>query len=115
MVRRAAIGVLLFLGMVAIAVGLWKVTPGSPGARRGPGLLHKRGDPSGWRDARAHRQGGAQVLEAIKSNPNNQDAVAFTVRFPAAIFRNNAATIFVTQKPWDERKVDTKQVVGDLL
>src|SRR5947199_494896 len=30
-------------------------------------------------------------------------------------FRNNAATIFVTQKPWDERKVDTKQVVGDLF
>src|SRR5206468_11800651 len=58
----------------------------------------------------------AQVLEAIKSNPNNQDAVAFTgFDFLGGYFRNNAATIFVTQKPWDERKVDTKQVVGDLF
>jgi HAE1 family hydrophobic/amphiphilic exporter-1/multidrug efflux pump len=29
MVRRGAIATVLFLGMVAIAVGLWRVTPGS--------------------------------------------------------------------------------------
>src|ERR1700704_5714570 len=29
MIRRAAIGVVVFAGMVVIAVGLWKVTPGS--------------------------------------------------------------------------------------
>src|SRR5437763_1270000 len=56
------------------------------------------------------------VTIAIKSNTNNQDAVAFTgFDFLGGYFRNNAATIFVTQKPWDERKVDTKQVVGDLF
>src|SRR5919206_2333726 len=58
----------------------------------------------------------AKVMEAIKSNPNNQDAVAFTgFDFLGGYFRNNAATIFVTQIPWDERKVDTKQLVGELF
>src|ERR671936_613873 len=58
----------------------------------------------------------AKVLEAIKSNTNNEDAVAFTgFDFLGGYFRNNAATIFVTQKPWDQRKVDTKAVVGDLF
>ncbi|MBC7803929.1 MAG: efflux RND transporter permease subunit, partial [Candidatus Parcubacteria bacterium] len=30
-------------------------------------------------------------------------------------FRNNAATIFVTQKPWDDRKVTAKALVGELF
>src|SRR6185436_10373557 len=30
-------------------------------------------------------------------------------------FRNNAATIFVTQKPWDDRKVTASQLVGELF
>ena len=48
------------------------------------------------------------MLEAIKSNPANEDAVAFTgFDFLGGGFRNNAATIFVTQKHWDERKVPT--------
>jgi multidrug efflux pump subunit AcrB len=29
--------------------------------------------------------------------------------------RNNAATIFVTQIPWDERKVTAQQLVGELF
>src|SRR5437879_3245757 len=116
MVRRAAIGVLVFLGMVAIAVGLWKFTPGS---------LVPDEDQCFYISAVILPDGAtlertdkvvAQALEAIKSNPNNQDAVAFTgFDFLGGYFRNNAATIFVTQKPWDERKVDTKQVVGDLF
>jgi len=42
--------------------------------------------------------------------------VAFTgFDFLGGGFRNNAATIFVTQKPWSERKVATPQVVGDFF
>src|SRR5438046_653406 len=116
MVRRAAIGVLLFLGMVAIAVGLWKVTPGSLVPDEDQGFYISAVIlPDGATLERTDKV-VAQVLEAIKSNPNNQDAVAFTgFDFLGGYFRNNAATIFVTQKPWDERKVDTKQVVGDLF
>src|SRR6267143_1004323 len=116
MVRRAAIGVLLFLGMVAIAVGLWRFTPGSLVPDEDQGFYISAVIlPDGATLERTDKV-VAQVLEAIKSNPNNQDAVAFTgFDFLGGYFRNNAATIFVTQKPWDERKVDTKQVVGDLF
>jgi hydrophobe/amphiphile efflux-1 (HAE1) family protein len=42
--------------------------------------------------------------------------VAFTgFDFLGGGFRNNAATIFVTQKHWDERKVTTPEVVMDLF
>src|SRR5205809_406869 len=116
MVRRAAIGVLVFLGMVAIAVGLWKFTPGSLVPDENQGFYISAVIlPDGATLERTDKV-VAQVLEAIKSNPNNQDAVAFTgFDFLGGYFRNNAAPIFVTQKPWDERKVDTKQVVGDLF
>jgi len=57
-----------------------------------------------------------QVVEAIKSNPANENAVAFTgFDFLGGSFRNAAATIFVTQKHWDERKVSTPQLVGDFF
>jgi HAE1 family hydrophobic/amphiphilic exporter-1/multidrug efflux pump len=57
-----------------------------------------------------------EVLHAIKSNPVNEDVVAFTgFDFLGGGFRNNAATIFVTQKHWDERSVTTPQLVGELF
>ena len=47
-----------------------------------------------------------EVVEILKGNPNNDDVVAFTgFDFLGGGFRNNAATIFVTQIPWDKRKV----------
>jgi HAE1 family hydrophobic/amphiphilic exporter-1/multidrug efflux pump len=56
------------------------------------------------------------VLEVIRSNPANADAVAFTgFDFLGNGFRNNAATIFVTQKPWGERKVAVPALVGELF
>src|SRR4029079_16004550 len=58
----------------------------------------------------------SEVIEIIKSNPNNEDVVAFTgLDFLGGGFRNNAATIFVTQKPWDDRKVTASQLVGELF
>jgi hydrophobe/amphiphile efflux-1 (HAE1) family protein len=42
--------------------------------------------------------------------------VAFTgFDFLAGYFRNNAATIFVTQKHWDERSMGTRELVGELF
>src|SRR5205807_3925140 len=47
---------------------------------------------------------------------NNQDIIAFTgFDFIGGGFRNNAATIFVTQKHWDEREVKASQLVGELF
>src|SRR5437868_1317076 len=116
MIRRGAIGVALFAGMVALAAFLWRITPGSLVPDEDQGFYIAAVIlPDGATLERTDKVVG-KVLEAIKSNPNNEDAVAFTgFDFLGGYFRNNAATIFVTQKPWDERKVDTKMVVGDLF
>jgi hydrophobe/amphiphile efflux-1 (HAE1) family protein len=116
MIRRGAIGLLLFGGMVAVAAGLWRITPGSLVPDEDQGYYIAAVIlPDGATLERTDKV-VAQVVEAIKSNPANEDAVAFTgFDFLGGYFRNNAATIFVTQKPWDERKVGTKDLVGELF
>jgi len=116
MLRRAGIGVILFGLMVAAAAFLWRITPGSLVPDEDQGFYISAVIlPDGATLERTDKVVG-EVLEAIKSNPANQDVVAFTgFDFLGGYFRNNAATIFVTQKPWDERKATTKDVVGDLF
>ncbi|HXR58621.1 MAG TPA: multidrug efflux RND transporter permease subunit, partial [Burkholderiales bacterium] len=116
MIRRGIVGVLLFAGMVVITIGLWRITPGSLVPDEDQGYYIAAVIlPDGATLERTDKVVG-QVIEAIKSNPANQDAIAFTgFDFLGGYFRNNAATIFVTQKHWDERKVGTKQLVGELF
>ncbi len=117
MIRRGAIGVLLFAGMVAVTAGLWRFTPGSlvpdedQGYYIGAVFL-----PDGATLERTDRV-VSEVLKAIQSNPANEYAVAFTgLDFIGGGFRNNAATIFVTQKHWDERTgIGTQQLIGDFF
>jgi len=115
-IRRGVVGVALFIGMVAITAGLWRVTPGSLVPDEDQGFYISAVIlPDGATLQRTDRV-VAQVIEIIKSNPNNQDVVAFTgFDFLGGGFRNNAATIFVTQKPWNERKVTAAQLVGELF
>jgi HAE1 family hydrophobic/amphiphilic exporter-1/multidrug efflux pump len=57
-----------------------------------------------------------EVVDIIKSNPANESAIAFTgLDFLGGGFRNSAATIFVTQKHWNERKMVTGQLVGEFF
>jgi HAE1 family hydrophobic/amphiphilic exporter-1/multidrug efflux pump len=115
-IRRGAIGVLLFAGMVALAAGLWRITPGSLVPDEDQGFYISAVIlPDGATLERTDQVVG-EVLKAIQSNPNNEDVVAFTgFDFLGGGFRNNAATIFVTQKHWDERQVTTPALVGDLF
>jgi len=57
------------------------------------------------------------VQQAMLSNPANQYSVAFTgMDFLGGGFRNSAATIFASQKHWDDRPgVYTKQLVGEFF
>jgi HAE1 family hydrophobic/amphiphilic exporter-1/multidrug efflux pump len=58
----------------------------------------------------------SEVVEILRANPVNEDVVAFTgFDIIGGGFRNNAATIFVTQKHWDERAVKTPQLVGEFF
>ncbi len=116
MLRRGGVALLLFIGMVAITAGLWRATPGSLVPDEDQGfyiaavLL-----PDGATLERTDRVVD-EVVAAIKSNPANDYAVAFTgFDFLGGGFRNNAATIFVTQKHWDERAMTTPQLVGEFF
>src|SRR3989475_150287 len=116
MLRRGGIGVALFAGMVALAAGLWRVTPGSLVPEEDQGwFITAVILPDGATLERTDRV-VAEVVEAIRSNPANENAIAFTgFDFIGGGYRNNAATIFVTQKDWDERSVATPQLVGEVF
>jgi HAE1 family hydrophobic/amphiphilic exporter-1/multidrug efflux pump len=115
-IRRGAVGLALFAVMVAGAIFLWRITPGSLVPDEDQGFyIAAVVLPDGATLQRTDKV-VAEVLQAIQSNPNNLDVVAFTgFDFLGGGFRNNAATIFVTQKPWSERKVTTPMVVGDFF
>src|SRR5262249_23885396 len=54
------------------------------------------------------------VEEQIRANAANQDIISVTgFDFIGGGFRNNAATLFVTQIPWDERKVTAAQLLRE--
>ncbi|HRE14075.1 MAG TPA: multidrug efflux RND transporter permease subunit [Usitatibacteraceae bacterium] len=114
MIRRGALATLLFAGMVAVTAGLWRATPGSLVPDEDQGFyIAAVVLPDGSSLERTDRVVG-QVVEAIKSNPFNQDVVAFTgFDFLGGTFRENAATLFVTQKHWDERPIPVGALVGE--
>jgi hydrophobe/amphiphile efflux-1 (HAE1) family protein len=116
MVRRAGIGLALFTGMVILAVALWRITPGSLVPDEDQGFYIAAVIlPDGASLERTDKVVG-EVLQAIKSNPYNKDVVAFTgFDFLGGGYRNNAATIFVTQKDWSERPVPVQALVGELF
>ncbi|WP_137939470.1 efflux RND transporter permease subunit [Chitinivorax sp. B] len=116
MLRRSLIGMLLFGGMVAMTAGLWKTTPGS--------LVPE--EDQGYYIAAVFLPDGAtlqrtdkvvqEVIGAIQSNSANQHVMSFAgMDFLGGGFRNSAATIFVSQKPWDERTVKASDLVGELF
>lgn len=116
LVKRSIVALLMFAGMVALTVNLWNTTPGSlvPDEDQGyyiAAVFLPDGASLERTDAVV-----AEVLAAIKSNPNNQDVLAFTgFDFLGGSYKNSAATIFVTQKHWDERAVHSKALVGELF
>ncbi len=116
MLRRGAIAAALFAGMVAVTIGLWRATPGSLVPDEDQGYyIAAVFLPDGATLERTDRVVN-EVVRIIKSNPANEDAIAFTgFDFLGGSFRNSAATIFVTQRHWDERDVATGQLVGEFF
>jgi hydrophobe/amphiphile efflux-1 (HAE1) family protein len=116
MIRRGTLGVILFLGMVFVTAGLWKATPGSLVPDEDQGFyLAAVFLPDGASLDRTDKV-VEEVIAAIKSNPNNENVVAFTgFDFLGGGYRNSAATLFVTQKHWDERSVSVQALVGEFF
>lgn len=116
MVRRGLLGLVLMVAMVSATIGIWQKTPGSlvPDEDQGFYIVAVF-LPDG---ASLERTSAVvdEVIAAVQSNPANENVAAFTgFDFIGGGFKNNAATMFVTQTHWDEREVDTKALVGELF
>ena len=116
MIRRGGVALTLFVAMVLVTGLLWRNTPGSLVPDEDQGFYIAAVIlPDGASLQRTDKVVN-EVLEIIKSNPNNLDAISFAgFDFLGGGFRNNAATIFVTQKHWDDRKVPVQALVGELF
>jgi len=116
LIRHGVLSAALFAIMVLAAIALWRLTPSSLVPDEDQGFyITVVILPDGATLDRTFKV-VSQVEEAVRSNPNNLDIVSFTgFDFVGGGFRNNAATMFVTQKHWDERKVNVKQLVGELF
>ncbi len=117
MVRRGAIAAVLFLVMVAATVWLWKITPGALVPDEDQGfyiavVLLPDGSSLERTDEMVQK-----VVASVKENPNIENTVAFTGFdfIGGGTFRNNAATIFITMKHWDDRKVSAQSLVGEFF
>jgi hydrophobe/amphiphile efflux-1 (HAE1) family protein len=115
-IRRGGVGLALFAVMVGAAFGLWRIAPGSLVPDEDQGFyIAAVVLPDGATLERTDRVVG-EVVKAIRTNAANEDVVAFTgFDLLGGSFRNNAATIFVTQKHWDERSVTVRELVGEFF
>ncbi len=116
LIRHGIFALALFGVMVAAAVFMWRITPGSLVPDEDQGFYIAAVIlPDGATLERTQKVVD-EVETAIRSNPANRDVVSFAgFDFIGGGFRNNAATIFVTQTPWDERTVTAPQLVGELF
>ncbi|MFY8285439.1 efflux RND transporter permease subunit [Pseudoalteromonas sp. SSMSWG5] len=116
MVRRGLLGVILMTGMVVATIGLWQNTPGSLVPDEDQGYYISAIFLPDGSSLERTEQVTQQVVKAVQSNPANENVVAFTgFDFIGGGYKNSAATLFVTQKHWDEREVDTKALVQELF
>lgn len=116
LIRRYLITIALFAGMVWATSWLWTSTPGS--------LVPP--EDQGYYIAAVYLPEGSslertdkvmeEVLAAIKSNPYNENVVAFTgFDFVGGGYKSSAATLFVTQTHWDDRDTPVTALVGEFF
>ncbi|TMP25664.1 hydrophobe/amphiphile efflux-1 family RND transporter [Pseudoalteromonas rubra] len=116
MIRRGLLGLVLMASMVGATVFIWQKTPGSLVPDEDQGFYIAAvflPDGSSLERTAAVVE---EVVAAAQSNPANENVVAFTgFDFIGGGYKNSAATLFITQKHWDEREIDTKSLVGELF
>ncbi|AOT08420.1 efflux RND transporter permease subunit [Pseudoalteromonas luteoviolacea] len=116
MIRRGALGFVLMSAMVATTIFMWQKTPGSLVPDEDQGFYISAVFLPDGTSLERTTEVTNQVIEAAQSNPANENVVAFTgFDFLGGGYKNNAATLFITQKHWDEREVDSKALVGELF
>ena len=114
--RRGLLALMLIIGMVAITANMWLKTPSSLVPDEDQGYYISAVFLPDGASLQRTKKVVKEVIAAIESNPANENIVSFTgFDLLGGGYKNNAATIFVTQKHWDDREVSTQQLVGELF
>jgi HAE1 family hydrophobic/amphiphilic exporter-1/multidrug efflux pump len=114
--RRGLLALVIVVSMFALTTNLWLNTPNSLVPEEDQGFFIVAVFlPDGAALERTEKV-VEEVLSAIQSNDANEHVVAFTgFDFIGGGYKNSAATLFVTQKHWDERQMSSQQLVGELF
>ena len=114
--RRGLLALALVAGMVAITANMWMKTPGSLVPDEDQGYYISAVFLPDGASLQRTQEVVDEVVAAIQSNPANENVISFTgFDFLGGGYKNNAATLFVTQSHWDDRDVSTEQLVGELF
>lgn len=114
--RRGFLALTLVLGMVAITGNMWLKAPGSLVPDEDQGFYISAVFLPDGSSLERTRKVVDEVIAAIQSNPANENVVSFTgFDFLGGGYKNSAATLFVTQKHWDDREISTQELVGELF
>jgi len=114
MIRRGGLAATLFASMLLAIAFLWHTTPHSLVPDEDQGYyISAVFLPDGATLDRTDRLVN-EVVRRIRSNPLNEEVVAFTgFNFFGGSYSNSAATLFVTQVPWDQRTLPSGALVGE--
>lgn len=114
MIRRGGLAAALFASMLLATAFLWQKTPHSLVPDEDQGYyISAVFLPDGATLERTDRLVN-EVVKRIRSNPLNEEVVAFTgFNFFGGSYSNSAATLFVTQVPWDQRTLPSGALVGE--
>jgi len=117
LVRHAVVGIVLFLAMVGGTVVLWQTTRTSLVPSEDQGFFIVAIYLPDGASLQRTDEVSKQVSDIIMGNPANEQVTAFAGSdFLGGGFKNSAATMFVTQKHWDERPgVEVTQLVGEVF
>ncbi|MGR2680833.1 MULTISPECIES: efflux RND transporter permease subunit [Chromobacterium] len=117
LIKRSAVGILLFAGLIAICVGLFRMIPSSLAPDEDQGYIIAAAFlPDG---ASMQRTSATMTkLDAMTSkNPAVKDVMSFAgFDILTGGNKTNAGVSFITLKPWGERKapnLSSQAVVGD--
>jgi len=114
MLKRTAVGVILFSLMLVATWQLWRMTPTSLVPDEDQGYYISAVFLPDGSSLERTDEVVTKVTDVIKSNDANEYAVAFTgMDFLGGSFKSNAATVFASQKHWDERKMPSQALVGE--
>jgi len=116
LMRRSILALAIYLLMIAAAITLWKLTPGSLVPDEDQGYyISAVYLPDG--SALARTEAVVKQVDAIvRRDPAIEHVVAFSgLDFLGGGFKNNAATIFVVARHWDERNKPIQAMVGEMM